>query len=89
MPRPKSSKEQRQRARHIQKRLRKALDDSSMELEDLARKSEVNRRTLDKYLQGESPNPSFFLLARIARPLGLNLDDLATETLGTDRQTAP
>ena len=89
MPRPESSKEQRQRARHIQERIRKALHDSSKELEDLARESEVNRRTLDKYLQGESPNPSFFLLARIAPPLGLSLDDLATETLGTDRQTAP
>ena len=89
MPRPQSSEAQRQRARHIQELLRNALDGSPMGLEDLARESEVNRRTLDKYLQGESPNPSFFLLARIARPLGLSLDGLFAEALAADQQATP
>ena len=89
MPRPRSSEAQRQRAQHIQELLRNALDRSSIGLEDLARKSEVNRRTLDKYLQGESPNPSFFLLARIARPLDLSLDELAAEALAVEGEAAP
>ena len=89
MPRPQSSEEQRERARRIQERIKKELEGSSLGLEDLARKSEVNRRTLDKYLEGKSPNPSFFLLARIARPLKLSLDKLADEALATNRQAAP
>lgn len=89
MGRPESSEEQRQHARHIQERVKKALDDSSMELEDLARESDVNRRTLDRYLEGDSPSPSFFLLARLARALKLSLDELAKETLATEHQGAP
>ena len=89
MARPESSDEQRQRARHIQQRVKKALNDSSMELEDLARESDVNRRTLDKYLNGDSPSPSFFLLARLASALKLSLDELAEEALATEHQVAP
>ena len=89
MSRPESSKEQRRCARHLQEKLKKALDDSSMGLEDLARESAVNRRTLDKFLQGESPNPSFFLVARIALALDLNLGDLATQALETGTPVNP
>jgi DNA-binding phage protein len=49
-----------------------------MGLEELARTADVNRRTLDKYFEGDSPSPSFFLIASLARALGLRLDDLAT-----------
>jgi hypothetical protein len=39
--------------------------------------SRVNRRTLDKYFEGDSPSPSFFLLAALAEALEISLDDLA------------
>ena len=48
-----------------------------MNLEDLARSSGVNRRTLDKFFDGDSPSPSFFTVAALARALGLSLDELA------------
>jgi DNA-binding XRE family transcriptional regulator len=48
-----------------------------MRLEELARAADINRRTLDKYFAGDSPHPSFFLVASIARALDLSLDDLA------------
>lgn len=48
-----------------------------MSLEELARAAGVNRRTLDKYFQGDSLSPSFFLVAAISRALGVPLDELA------------
>jgi transcriptional regulator with XRE-family HTH domain len=47
-----------------------------MDLEVLARKAGVNRRTLDKYFDGESPSPSFFLIAALGQALGFDLDEL-------------
>ena len=56
-----------------------------MSLEELARDAGVNRRTLDKYFQGPSPSPSFFLVASLAGALGLRLDELATIEAGDAR----
>lgn len=47
-----------------------------MNPEHLAREAELNRRTLDKYFEGESPSPSFFLIAGLANALDLSLDEL-------------
>jgi len=57
--------------------LREAIDSGRLGMEDLARESGVNRRTLDKYFQGDSPNPSFFLTVDIAKALKVSLQDLA------------
>ena len=55
----------------------KARDRRGIGADELAVRSGVNRRTLDKYFEGDSPSPSFFLLAALAEALELNLDDLA------------
>ena len=59
--------------------LKTALDDSKIGMEELARRSLVDRRTLDNYFRGESPSPSFFPTVDIARVLGVALEDLAYE----------
>lgn len=75
--RPKTAAEQRSRA----SALRTAIADQQASLgfgtERLARESRIHRRTLDKYFEGDSPNPSFFLIAALAQVLGLSLDELA------------
>jgi transcriptional regulator with XRE-family HTH domain len=72
-----ASEQQRNRARDLQKRLTRKREALGMNLEDLARRADVNRRTLDKYLQGDSPSPSFFLVVALARALDIDLDSLA------------
>jgi transcriptional regulator with XRE-family HTH domain len=47
--------------------------------EELARQSGINRRTLDKYFEGDSPSPSFFLISALGGALGVSLDDLAPQ----------
>lgn len=69
--------EQRRAARAIQTRLKERQEGIGMATEDLARASGINRRTLDKYFEGESPSPSFFLIAALARALRMSLDELA------------
>jgi transcriptional regulator with XRE-family HTH domain len=68
---------QRRRARGLQKTIAKAREVRGMTLEDLARRADINRRTLDNYLAGDSPSPSFFLVVALARALDLELDSLA------------
>ncbi len=51
-------------------------------METLARRSGVNRRTLDKYFEGDSPSPSFFVVAAIAAAVGESLDRLVETTEG-------
>ena len=48
-----------------------------MSVEDLARRSGLNRRSLDQYFYGDSPNPSFFVVVAIARSVGVGMDELA------------
>jgi DNA-binding XRE family transcriptional regulator len=72
-----SSEAQRERARRLQERLKARREELDMELEPLARRAKVHRRTLDKYFEGESPSPSFFLIAELADALELSLDELA------------
>ena len=75
--RPQTDDKQLERSRRVQARIRAALEDAEMSVEDLARESEINRRSLDKYLEGDSPSPSFFFMVKIARSLGFTLDELA------------
>ena len=68
---------QRARARAVQARLKAKREEVGMGLEELARAADVNRRTLDKYFQGDSASPSFFLVVSIAGALGVSLVELA------------
>lgn len=75
--RPPTPRSQVNAAREIQGRIENRREEVGMGLEELARSSGVNRRTLDAYLQKEPKNPSFFLVARLARVLDISLDELA------------
>jgi transcriptional regulator with XRE-family HTH domain len=70
------TEEQRARARAVQAHLKARREELGMGLEELARAAGVNRRTLDKYIQGDSASPSFFLVVSIAGALGVPLDEL-------------
>lgn len=74
--RPATTAVQRSRARHLQERLRAALEEQKVTLDGLARQAELNRRTVDKYFEGESPHPSFFLIVALAEALGLDVREL-------------
>ena len=63
----------------VQAMLQDALDDGKIGMEELARRSRVDRRTLDNYFRGESRSPLFFPTVDIARALGVRLEDLAGE----------
>jgi transcriptional regulator with XRE-family HTH domain len=71
------TEDQRARARAVQACLKARREELGMGLEELARAAGINRRTLDKYFQGDSASPSFFLVVSIAGALGVPLDDLA------------
>lgn len=77
MPRRATSAEQRARASRVQETLQEALDASELNMEDLARESRVDRRTLDNYFGRDSRSPSFFATADIARALNVSLQELA------------
>ena len=46
-------------------------------MEGLARKSHVDRRTLDNYFRGDSRSPLFFATVDIAQALDVPLNELA------------
>jgi DNA-binding XRE family transcriptional regulator len=77
--RPPTSAAQRARARALQQRLLERTQEREVTREFLARTSDINRRTLDKFFEADSPNPSFFLVVAIARALSLDLNELAKE----------
>ena len=74
-----TSDRQRERAKRVQKKLREALKDSGLGMEDLARQSRVDRRTLDNYFASDSRSPQFFATVDIARALNVPLKELANE----------
>jgi transcriptional regulator with XRE-family HTH domain len=75
--RPPVSDGQRAKARALKAYLKARQQESEMTLEEVATRADLNRRTLDKYFEGDSPSPSFFLIVSIARALSLSLDELA------------
>ena len=75
--RPKVDAFQRARAKALQSALTARRQELDLSVEEISRRSGVNRRTLDKYFEGESPSPSFFLIDAISRVVGLGLDELA------------
>lgn len=56
------------------------MKSAGMSVDELARRSGLNRRSLDKYFFGDSPSPSFFMIAAIVEQLeDLRLEELAYE----------
>ena len=56
------------------------MKSEEMTVDDLAHRSGLNRRSLDKYFHGQSPSPSFFMIAAIVEQLdSVGLEELAYE----------
>lgn len=72
-----TSQDQREAALAIRERFRERLEELDMGHEDLARATGINRRTIDKYFEGDSRSPSFFLVALLAKALDVDLSALA------------
>jgi transcriptional regulator with XRE-family HTH domain len=66
--------------------LKEELAFSGMLVKELAAKTGLNKRTLDKYLRSNGSIPSAEAAVRIARVLGVSVEYLVT---GQDSRTAP
>jgi transcriptional regulator with XRE-family HTH domain len=77
MGRPRIDEHQRARAQRLGRLLANSREQRSLSQEQLARSAEVSVDTLRSVEQHRTTAPSFFLVAALANPLDLSLDELA------------
>lgn len=77
MGRPRIDEHQRARAQRLGRLLSNSRQQQSFSQEQLARSAEVSVDTLRSVEQHRTTAPSFFLVAALAAPLELSLDELA------------
>lgn len=77
MGRPEIDDRQRARAKRLGRLLASSREQRNWSQEQLARSAEVSVDTLRKVEQYRVSAPSFFLVAALAGPLDLSLDELA------------
>lgn len=77
MGRPRIDDHQRARAKRLGRLLASSREQRNWSQEQLARSAEVSVDTLRRVEQHRVSAPSFFLVAALAGPLDLSLDDLA------------
>lgn len=77
MGRPRVNEHQRARAQRLGRLLANSREQRSLSQEQLARSAEVSVDTLRSVEQHRTTAPSFFLVAALADPLDLSLDELA------------
>ena len=82
MPRPPLTPEQLAEGRRLAAEIRKAREQRNREQADLARGSGVSVDAIRALEANRVTAPSFLTVARLARELGLPLDDLAARALG-------
>lgn len=84
MARPRIDERQRTRAQRLGRLLADSRQQLSLSQEQLARSADVSVDTLRSVEQHRTVAPSFFLVAALASPLDLSLDELAKNT-GVDQ----
>jgi transcriptional regulator with XRE-family HTH domain len=77
MGRPRVDDRQRARAQRLGRRLTDSREQRNLSQEQLAREADVSIDTLRSVEQHRTAAPSFFLVAALAAPLQLSLDELA------------
>lgn len=77
MGRPRADEHQRARAQRLGRLLAETREQLSLSQEQLARIADVSVDTLRTVEQYRTVAPSFFLVAALANPLDLSLDELA------------
>lgn len=82
MARPSIDQHQRDRAQRLAGQLAASRERQGLSQEQLARSADVPLDTLRKVEQHRIAGPSFFLVAALARPLDVSLDELATAAEG-------
>ena len=80
MGRPKADEHQRERAQRLGRLLAETREQLSLSQEQLARSADVSVDTLRRVEQHRTVAPSFFLVAALANPLDISLDELAKTT---------
>lgn len=80
MGRPRIDNHQRVRAQRLGRVLANSREQRSLSQEQLARSAEVSVDTLRSVEQHRTTSPSFFLIAALAAPLDLSLDEIAKRT---------
>lgn len=83
MGRPRIEEHQRARAQRLGRLLADSRQQLSLSQEQLARGAEVSVDTLRSVEQHRISAPSFFLVAALAGPLDLSLDELAKKLAKT------
>jgi transcriptional regulator with XRE-family HTH domain len=84
MGRPRVGDRQRARAQQLGRLLADSREQQSLSQEQLARNAEVSVDTLRSVEQHRTSAPSFFLVAALADPLDLSLDELAKKVTAVD-----
>ncbi len=82
MPRRKLDAHRRARASRLGKLLAESRTANGFSQEGLARSADVSVDTIRSVEQHRTAEPSFFLVAALAQPLKLSLDQVARETEG-------
>jgi transcriptional regulator with XRE-family HTH domain len=80
MGRPRTDDRQRLRAQRLGRLLAASREQQGLSQEQLAQSADVSLDTLRKVEQHRIAGPSFFIVAALASPLDLSLDDLSTAT---------
>ena len=77
MPRTPLSDDVRERGRRLAEALRSHRSDVGLTQEELAGRVAWSLRAVTRLEEGDTANPGFFVVADLARELGLDLQDLA------------
>jgi transcriptional regulator with XRE-family HTH domain len=80
MARPRIDGGQRRRAERLGRLLANSRARKKLSQEQLARSADVSVDTLRRLEQHRTVDPSFFLIAALAAPLDLSLDQIAGDT---------
>ena len=80
MARQKATDQDRHRAKRLGNCLSARQDELDISIQDLSTRSSVRYETVRMLLTGRRVSPSFFLVADLAKALGLKLDELARKT---------
>jgi hypothetical protein len=79
MPRRSKSAEEERRAQRLAAALKRGKDEHARTVQQISDQSRVPYETVRAVLGAKNAGPSFFIVADVAKAIGLDLDELAEE----------